>query len=161
VTRVGNADVQVAVDISDAAGEVVDPPAGVRQLALETGERPDAGIVTGERLPSKRVRQQIAAYPQVIVFRIGAVGVGDEMAAERHVDADIARPFVRRRSVICQRFYRETVGRYAARNARIDHIDDPADRRGTEQQGARSAQHFDALRSQRIDRHGMVGIGRG
>ena len=48
----------------------------------------------------------------------------------------------------------------AARNARVDDVDDAADRRGAEQQSGRAAQHLDPLGGERVDRDGMVGAGR-
>ncbi len=98
-----------------------------------------------------------AADAEIIELRIGAVGVGDEMAAERHVEGNIAGAFVGGAAIFRERVDADGPGRHAARDARVDHVDDAADRRGAEQQGRRAAQDFNSLRGQRVDRHLVVG----
>ena len=78
--------------------------------------------------------------------------MGDEVAAERHVDAEVARALVRRRAVAGSASSDIASSGHAARDARVDHVDDSADRRGAVEQGGWAAQHLDALGGQRIDR---------
>lgn len=52
-----------------------------------------------------------------------------------------------------------SVGR-APGNARVDHVDHPADRRRTEQQGGRTAQHLYSLGGDGVDRNCVIGTGR-
>ena len=56
-----DADVGVAVHISDAAGDIADGAGGVRQRALEIGERANVGIGAGQRFLAERLRKDEAA----------------------------------------------------------------------------------------------------
>ena len=80
----------------------------------------------------------MAADVEVVIFGISGVGVGYEMTAERHVDANIARPLVGRRPIIQEQVDIDVFGKLP-RNTRVDHVDNPADGRGAEQQRPRSA----------------------
>jgi len=53
----------------------------------------------------------------------------------------------------------EAIFRHASRDARIDDVDDTAQRRRTEQQRAWPPQNLDPVGEQRIDRHRMIDRG--
>ena len=97
---VGDADIEVAVDVGEAPGDVVQAPFGVWQRVLQLGERADVRVGAGQGLAAKPLGKDMAADVEVVIFGISGVGVGYEMTAERHVDADIARPLVSRRPII-------------------------------------------------------------
>ena len=123
-----DADVRLAVHISEAAGDIADGAGGVRQRALEIGEPTNVGIGAGERLLAQRLRQDEAADSKVVEFRIGAIGMGDEMTADRHIDREIARPLIRGAAEFGQGVHPHRLGGDAARDARVDDINDAADR---------------------------------
>jgi hypothetical protein len=91
----GDPDIEVAIDISEAAGDVVDSAAGVRDLALEIGKRTDVRVGACLGLRAQRVGQEMATDMQISVLRIGAIGVGDEMFAQRNIDRQVGRALVR------------------------------------------------------------------
>ena len=78
----------------------------------------------------------ITADVEVVVIRISAVGMGDEVAAEGDVDAERLpeRSLAARAIIRASASIRTGVVGNAARNSCVDHIDHAADRRRTEQQ---------------------------
>src|SRR3546814_10263249 len=66
----------------------------------------------------------------------------DQLVADRQVHRPACRPFVGRRAVASDRL--EVNGLFGddTRNPRVQHIDDAADRRRTEEQRGRTAHHL-------------------
>jgi len=154
-----DADVEIAVDVRDAARDIADSPGGVRQLVLQIGERGDVRVGAGEGLLAQWPGQHVAANVEVVELGVSAVGMGHEVPADRHVDRQIARAFIGRRAVLQQRVGGDGLVRHVARDAGIDHVDHAADGRRAEQQCRRSTQHFDPLRGQGVNGDLVVGIG--
>ena len=102
-----------------------------------------------------------AADGQVVGPRQIAIGVNNEMSAQRDVDGGAARSFVCRATVERQRIDTDRSLRQPAWNPRIDDVDDAADRRRTEQEGRRAAQDLDPLGRDRVDGNFVVGPDRG
>ena len=120
-----------------------------------------SGVRARRRLRAQRRRQHEAADPQVRRAAVIAVDMHDEAAADRRVDPRIDRSLARRRAISGEPLEMDRLLRDMARNARVDDVDDAADRRGAEQQHRRPAQHLDPLGGERVDRHRMIDAGRG
>ena len=156
-----DADVGVAVHIGEAAGDVGDAPAGIGKRVLEVGERADVRVGAGESLFAQGLREDEASNVEVVVLGISAVGVSDEVRADRHVEREVARPLVGGAAIFGERVDAHRAGGDAARDAGVDDVDYAADRGRAEQQGRGTAQHLDPFGGQRIDRDLVVGVGRG
>ena len=100
-----------------------------------------------------------AAGAQVVRLEVRSVGVQHDVLGDRDVTRSTARPLGRRRAVRGDPVQTIAVFGHGARNARVDDVDDAADRGRSEQQGGRAAQHLDPLGEQRIDDDGMVDAG--
>ena len=93
-------DVEVSIDISETARDIGQTATGVGKLVPEIGKGLDVGVRTCQRLLAQWVCQQESTDVEVVIFRIGAVNMRDEVAAEWHIDRDVSRPLVRRRPVL-------------------------------------------------------------
>ncbi len=101
-------------------------------------------------------QQETVAGAQVAASGIGTVGMQHEVPADRDVTGGTARTLVGRRSIGARRVETIAVLGQAARDARIDDVDDTADRRRSEQQRRWPAQHLDPFGQQRIDDDRMI-----
>src|SRR3546814_5830197 len=63
----------------------------------------DLGVAARQRLGPKRGRQDIAARVEIAGFGIAAVGMKDQLVADRQVHRPACRPFVGRRAVASDR----------------------------------------------------------
>ena len=98
----------------------------------------------------------MAACPQVIALLPIAVDMDDELAGEWNVDGPVDEALVRRRAVAGESGHPDCIFGKTTRDARINDVDDAADRRRAEQERGRAAKDFDALGSDRIDGNGVV-----
>ena len=105
----------------------------MRQRALEVGQRANVGIGAGQRLLAKILRQDVAADVEVVGLRIIAVGVDHEMAAERDIERAVDRALVGGAAILGDGIDACSALRQAARNPRVDHIDDASDSGRAEQ----------------------------
>ena len=128
---------------------------------MEVGERLNVRVGARLGLTAQCGRQEEAAHTQIVRLVVAAVEMNDELAADRNVDQGIARAVAGGAAVAQQALDMDRLVGHAARNARVDHVDDAAHRRRAEQKGARAAQHLDPVRGQRVDRDRMVDAGVG
>src|SRR6476646_215112 len=86
--------------------------------------------------------------------------MGYEMAAERDVDAEIARTLVCCRAIVEHGVHIDRIVRNLARDAGVGDVDHSTDRRGGIEQRPGTVEHLDALCGQWVDRDGVIRIGR-
>ena len=87
--------------------------------------------------------------------------MGNEIAAERHVNRAIGDALVGGASIAEEELAADGATRLRPRNTGIDDVHHAANRRRSEQQCRWSAQHLDPLRRQGVDRDGVIGTRRG
>jgi hypothetical protein len=131
------ADVERAIDVGERARALERAAVAVGQIALQVGERANVGVGAGRGLAAERLGEDETAGAQVVVFGPVEVAMRDEMAAKRDIDLAIGEPFVGGGGIAKDALRRDAAHRDAARDARVDDVDHPADRRRSEQQGGR------------------------
>ncbi len=105
-------------------------------------------------------REREAADAHIVAGQIAAIDMQHEVACRLHIGGNREAALGRGRTEAGNGVDpRHAIFRQAARDTRVDDVDDAADRRRPEQQRGRPAQHFDALRQQRVNGHGMVNRG--
>ena len=110
-----------------------------------------------EEFGAQAVGKHEAGNLDVVGFAIGSVGVEYETVADRDVEGGTTFAKVGHRVDTYQRIDMYRLGRNAARDALVDHIDGAADRLAAVKEHCRSAQDLDALGGQGIDRYGVIG----
>ncbi len=170
VIACGKAQASAIVDQRESAAQRISTRAAIGQATAAVGvlqcfggflQMAFVGLFLGdfELFGAQRVTQHIAADAQIVALAIAAVDMRDDLRGDREVHRCAAAALVRSRAIGTDRVDMEAILRHRARDAAVEDVDRAADRLAAEQEHGGAAQHFDALRRQRLDRHGVVSRG--
>ncbi len=89
-----SADIEAAVDISEARRGFGGFGRAVRKLDLKVRERAHLRRRACHRLLAELIREEVAAGLEIVAFGPIAVDVADEISAQRHVDGQVRSPLI-------------------------------------------------------------------